>query len=94
MALVLPEWRQVQMASFAENAVGLERAREGSRRGSIRRLLPGLNGYLSSFGALVATLGAGETLAALPPYLRDYEVMSGVTFAERLAAKRRVLGLS
>ncbi len=50
-----PEWHQVRRASLAHRAVGIDRLRTAQRTSSIARLMPGLTGYLASFGALVGT---------------------------------------
>lgn len=83
------EWRQIQHPSMRGEAIGLERTRAGKRKGSLRKLMPALNGYLASFGALVDTEDIPDTLAALPQHLRDYELRSGVTFANRVHDKRQ-----
>jgi hypothetical protein len=91
---VSPEWRQIQAASFAEHAIGLDRAQEGSKAGSLRKLLPGLVGYMANFAVQVGTSDIDDTIAALPQYLRDYATISRTTFADRIIAKRRALATS
>jgi hypothetical protein len=59
----------------------------------MRRLLPGLVGYLTAAGAHLNTRDIEDTLAALPQYVRD-ACLNGATFAERIVTKRRALGLS
>lgn len=89
---VSPQWQQLSAASFAEHAVGLERIQEGKRRGSLRRLMPGLVGYTASAGAWLGAETLEETFERLPQHFRDYGLVAGQTFEERLAVRRRELG--
>lgn len=89
---VSPEWQGICDARFSEGAVGLTRIQEGRRKGSLRLMLPGLAGYMSSAGALLDAQDLDETLAMLPRHLRDYDLISGTTFEERLRLKRREAG--
>jgi hypothetical protein len=86
---IAEEWRQVQRALISEGSHGLERMREGFRQGQLRTLAPGLVGYLSSFGALTGTTGVEDTSRALPRFLHQYELESGVLFSERIVDKVR-----
>jgi len=88
-----PEWEQIHRPSFAAEAVGLDRIQEGHAAGSLRLLLPQLNGYVASAAVHLGTSSIDETLEALPPYLRDYELISRKPFTERVRAKREELGL-
>jgi hypothetical protein len=62
---------------------------EGRRKGGLRKLMPVLNGCLASFAALVGTEGIQQSCAAMPPFLRDYEVRTGLAFVDRVAEKAR-----
>ena len=84
---VAPEWRDIQRASVRGGAQGVERMYEGRRKGELRRLMPALNGSLASFGALVCAGDIDQTCGALPGFLRDYEVRSRRSFADRVAEK-------
>jgi hypothetical protein len=86
------EWQQVQGVSFAQEATGLERIREGRNRGSLRKLMPGLVGYLTSAGAHLGATDLETALALLPGPVRDYGLASRTTFEDRLRDKRRALG--
>ncbi|MCW2501712.1 MAG: hypothetical protein JWN87_3388 [Frankiales bacterium] len=88
------EWARIQAASFAERAVGLERVKEGRHKGSLRKLAPGLVGYLAAAAAHLGTDDVESTLDALPPVIRDYEIVTRKSFAERVRVKRRALGLA
>jgi hypothetical protein len=68
--------------------VGLERLRLAKRASSIGKLLPGLSGYLASFGALVGTEGIDDTIGAVGHHLHNYEVISRTSFAERIERRR------
>jgi hypothetical protein len=88
---VAPEWRQVQGASLAGGPIGHERVRRGRRAGSLRRLFPGLAGYLASFAAAVGTNAIEDTLVALDGQLRNDEIARRTTFAERIRRRREEL---
>jgi hypothetical protein len=88
-----PEWAQVQAATLGHQAVGLERLRLARRSTSIEKLLPGLNGYLASMGALLGTRGIDDTLEAIGHHLETYEIVSHTAFAERVARRRTELEL-
>lgn len=88
-----PEWRSVQEATLGHRVVGLERLRLARRSKSIEKLLPGLNGYLASMGALLGTEGIEDTLGAIGHHLHTYEIISRTAFSERVARRRTELEL-
>jgi hypothetical protein len=88
---VAPEWRCVQQAGLAGAPVGLERITAGRRAGSIRRLFPGLAGYLATFAAIVGTAGIDDTLDAVGRQLRNDEIARRVPFPERIRRRREEL---
>jgi len=49
---------------------------------------------LAGAAAHLGTHDLPETLEALPAVVRDYEIASRKTFAERVGLKRRALGLA
>lgn len=81
---VAPEWTAIQTAPIGGSAIGLDRVLDGRRKGSIRRLMPLLNGCAASFAALTGNGTIDEACAALPAALRDYELVSGRRFADRV----------
>lgn len=83
-----PEWARVRDCQFPGGAIGLERTTAGRRAGSLRKLFPALTGYVSRFAALSGLDDIDDTVAALPAALRDYEVISGVRFRDRVERKR------
>jgi hypothetical protein len=85
---VSEEWRSIQRPTMRSDAIGLARMADGRRAGSLRKLMPSLNGYLASFAAHVGAGDVGDALEALPRFVRDYEVSSRRSFAERVAEKR------
>lgn len=91
---VAPEWRQIQAASFAASAVGLDRVGSGRRRGQLRLLLPQLNGFVASAAAHLDRSTIESGLDGIAPLLRDYELVSGKTFSERVRVRRHELGLA
>ncbi|HWD55192.1 MAG TPA: hypothetical protein VG346_08715 [Acidimicrobiales bacterium] len=88
-----PQWFSVQQATLSHPAVGLERLRLARRSKSIEKLLPGLNGYLASMGALLGTEGIDDTLWAIGHHLHTYEIISRTAFSERVARRRSELEL-
>jgi hypothetical protein len=70
----------MQRATLGHRAVGLERLRLARRSKSIEKLLPGLNGYLASMGALLGTEGIDDTLGAIGHHLHTYEIISRTPF--------------
>jgi hypothetical protein len=91
---IAPEWKQIQAASLAQNAIGLERLRAGRQKGSLRTILPMLVGYLASGGAHLHCANLADTLSALVPHIDDYALVTGTPFGERILAKRRAMGLA
>jgi hypothetical protein len=88
---VAPEWLQVQQASLADEPVGIDRVAAGRRSGSLRRLFPGLAGYLAGFAVAVGTEGIEDTLVALDRQLRNDEIARRVPFPERIKRRRAEL---
>jgi X-X-X-Leu-X-X-Gly heptad repeat protein len=86
---VSPEWSQIQRASVRGEVPGLDRLREAKRAQNLRSIMPGLMGYTSSFGALVGADTLHDALAVLPGHLEDYGLLTGRSFADRVAEKRR-----
>lgn len=91
---VAPEWQAVQRARLASSPIGLERTFAGKRSGELRKLLPGLTGYVVGAAALLGLDGIEEACRALPVLLRRYEKESRRSFRARVAERRRELVLS
>jgi hypothetical protein len=89
-----PEWASVQQAALRGDALGLERVYGGERAGSIRRLLPALQGYVSSAGALLGAKTLDEALSRVGRVLLAEEERTGILFSGRLEAKRALLGFA
>jgi len=89
---VAPEWETVRRARMRGDAVGLERTAGGRRAASEKRIVSGLCGYLSSFGALRNAYTIGEALAEADPALRDWEQQTGIPFTARVQRKLRRWG--
>jgi hypothetical protein len=82
------EWSCVQSAQLAQKRVGAERVSARLRCGSLRKLTPGLTGYLVSSAALSGTSGVDDTVAAVGHPLRQEEIARGVPFTERVRMRR------
>ena len=89
---VAPEWETVRWARLRGDAVGLERTAGGRRAASEKRIVSGLCGYLSSFGALRNAYTISEALAEADPALRDWEQQTGIPFTARVEKKLRRWG--
>lgn len=91
---IAPEWLVVQRPKFAAHAVGLDRIKEVRGATNLRRLLPSLTGYLSMYAAMVGASTLEEAWATLPEHIRDYEIISRTSFADRIKIKARRLRLA
>lgn len=90
---VAAEWQAVQEPSFAAGALGLDRVLEGRVAGGLRGIRPSLVGYLATFCAYIGAVDLEAAVGVLLQFVRDYEIVSGVSFADRVAAKRQKLRL-
>lgn len=91
---VADEWRDVRNATLRDDALGLERVHAGEVAGSLRRILPGMRGYIASAGALLGARSLEETVGRVGRLLAEDEDRSGITFTSRLRDKRLSLGLA
>ncbi|HZT66890.1 MAG TPA: hypothetical protein VFA11_13965 [Acidimicrobiales bacterium] len=82
------EWCCVQRATLAQRRVGADRITSQLRCGSLRKLTPGLAGYLVSFAVLSGTSGIDDTVSALGHHLRQDELARGLAFSERIRRRR------
>lgn len=85
---VSPQWQQVQHASFAHGAIGLERVRQGKNTGSLRTLMPALVGYLASAGAHLGSDSLEDTMELLVEHVWRYGDLRGHAFEDRIREKR------
>lgn len=89
-----PVWLQVQNSTFAQGACGLERLRAARGVSTMRSIRPGLVGYMSTAAALFGVNTVEDLVGPLVAMSRDYELVSGTSFADRVEAKRRKLRLA
>ena len=87
---VAEEWQVVERAPLRSRAIGVARVRHAAAAGTLRQIIPGLNGYLVSFASAVGTTDVHEALRRLEPHLEAYERSSETPFADRVA--RRQIG--
>jgi len=90
---IAPEWEQVSRASLTQGAQGIERMYAGRRRGDLRKLAPGLMGYLAGFAALADAADWPEVVGPLGQFVRMYGASGGLHFRDRVAEKRQAYGL-
>jgi hypothetical protein len=90
---VSEQWENVQRARIAQEAHGVNRMLLGKRRGYVDNILPGLVGYLSSFGAYSDCSSLAEMLPQLEHHVRFYTEQTGMSLVDRIQAKRRKMGL-
>jgi len=87
-----PEWESVTRASVADSSHGIERMYAGKRRGQLINLMPGLVGYLASFGALTDSPDFARMIPVLAEFLNRYARDSGKTLDWRIFLKQQALG--
>lgn len=85
---IAPEWRVVQGAKFANNAIGLERMIDDHARSDLKMLRPGLTGYVSSVTAIKGGRTIDEAGSLIAEELRQYERETGILFKARVSDKR------
>lgn len=83
-----PGWEQVQGVVLAQHRVGIERVTQRLRCASLRRLTPGLVGYVVGFAVLSDTSGIDDTMVALGRHLREDETARRTPFTERMHRRR------
>jgi hypothetical protein len=88
-----PEWQVIQHASQRHDTNDLARLQARSRAGSLRKLTPGLIGYLVGFAAIVGTHDIDDTFEALTRHVSNDEIARRTTFADRIH-RRRIEGKS
>jgi hypothetical protein len=86
---VAPEWERIRRCRLAGSALPMERIRAGRAEGELRRLMPGLNGYVAGFASWTGHDTIADACAALPAFLAAYEQQSGRAFGDRVEEKRR-----
>lgn len=86
---VAPEWLAVQNATLRNRSVAPERVHASRVSLSLERLQPRLTGSLARLAVISGTDDIEEAAATAPKYVRDYEIKSGRTFADRVAEFKR-----
>jgi hypothetical protein len=86
---ISPEWEDVRRARVGEDSWGIARMYDAKKMGSLFNLMPGLVGYLASFGALTNSASFSDLLPHLGDFLRQYANDSGVTLDDRITLKRQ-----
>jgi hypothetical protein len=86
--LLDPRWSAVQSPSLSHGATKLDWIRRHQRASSLRRLMPGLVGYLVAFAVLVGAKDLPETFEALSVSVANNESARRMTFAERVRRRR------
>ena len=87
------EWESIRRARIGEDDWGINRMYLGKRRGSVENLMPGLVGYLASFGAFSEEYSLEDMLPQLEEFVKQRERDTGISLAERIIVKRRKMGL-
>lgn len=88
------EWAQVQRAELRGSAIGLERVYEHARAGSVRQLLPALQGYVASVGALLGAETLEDALCRIGRRITLEADRTGIAFEDRLARRALELGVA
>lgn len=82
-----PDWMAVRRASIAWTDWGIARFTNAKRTGELARIMPGLVGYLSSFGALTDESDLEAILNRLFIEADAWIDESGVSMTDRVTAK-------
>lgn len=90
---ISPEWEQVRRAEVGENSYGINRVYLGKRRGGVANIMPGLEGYLASFGAYAQATSVDQLLPHLRDALAQRERDTGMSFGDRVVEEHRKFGL-
>lgn len=90
---VSPQWEDVRRARIGEDDWGIARIYGAQQRATLASMMPVVAGYLARFGALTDSATFGEMLPFLGDHLAQYGHDSGVPLKERIAQKRKELGL-
>lgn len=86
---VAHEWRQIQNATLAGSAVPITRITDANRAAELERILPALNGYMATFGALTGNDTIDDACDALKPHMLAYENRSRRSFCNRVHERQR-----
>ena len=81
----------MQRARIVTEHVGLTRISEEQRTADLRRIMEGLAGYLSSYGAITNRDTLPEIFQMLPYDIASYEQRTRVSFTNRIRDKRQKL---
>lgn len=84
---IAPEWKVVQGATLANNAIGLKRMIDDHAISDLKLLRPGLTGYAATVTAIKGGRSIAEAMALVAEELHKYEVESGRPFESRVADK-------
>lgn len=87
-----PSWQTVRRASIAWTDWGIYRLYKAQRAGELAHLMPGLVGYLSSFGALTNAEELEAILDRLFIEADSWIDASGLPMIDRVANKRKSWG--
>ena len=88
---VASEWLTIQRASLRGDALSVERVREDESVASLKRLIPGLKGYVSAVGARLGAVDLPSAIHAAFDVLSADEERTGLSMAGLLTAKRQRL---
>lgn len=83
-----PVWRVVQGATLRHDAVPAERIKAGQRAGTIRKLMPLLNGCVTSFAAAIDADTLDEALPSLIEHIEDLADWKGIDVPEQIRCKK------
>jgi hypothetical protein len=84
---IAPEWKIVQQASLANNAIGLKRMIEDHALSDLKTLRPGLTGYAATVTAIKGGRSIADAVNLVAEELHQYEAETGRLFDSRVADK-------
>jgi len=88
-----PVWEAISQASLRSGAAGLVRTYGVKRQAARRRIIVGMRGYISSYGALIDESEIDPTAPCLTAVLREWEFESGIPYRDQVKRKKRRYGL-
>jgi hypothetical protein len=88
-----PAWAAVSQASLRNGAASLKRTYGVKREASLRRIVVGMRGYISSYAAIIDEPDIGRLGPCITSVLHEWEVETGNPFSWQYDRKKRRYGL-
>lgn len=89
---VAPEWQAIMRVSVRQEAGGLDRVYAARSAGTLRKMLPQLNGWVVSYAVLIGATDIEGACSELARSLRSYGREKGYSFSSQVVARQREMG--